>query len=172
MEITKINNLGIILFMIYCFLSCHIVRNDTLNDVNQICLDYIELLVEKYEESETKLLINIQEEMSEDENYHAYRISSRPPYLAKSIVPSKFEYVNEYPTVYFLLEQQSSKQQEDIKKTLMEKGIHNSEMAFRSKSNYPEWVLLTDQKTKSSILIKDSWYKDLGKLVELYKKEF
>lgn len=151
--------------LFFAFTSCK--SEQVADEISDTCSDYI-AFVKKQDYKKNKaneILISVYKEEIRTKKITAYRIAAQPRLIPFGLIPNNLRKINGYDVLFFSGIKDSYEQKMNLENRLKKMKIY-SEEAYRINSNYPEWVLIVNSKTKTKhYLVKDAWYKPLDSLI-------
>jgi len=145
------------------FYSC-IKESDRSKEIQYIVYEYVDFFKELKKLKKRDFVVNINVD-STNSKYIAYRIYMSPSLLEKSELPNKIDVYSNIKIAYFTKNIQDDVELKNkmISKLENEKFYKLDSMVIDS--NYPEWVVLINRKTKKQLIEKDMRYYPLDSII-------
>lgn len=137
--------------------------------IDAISYDYLDFF-EKYKDTNKlksrDFLLRIVVD-STNNNYLAYRIFMEPSGINENELPNRLDVYKKYRIAYFT-EKVKSREEILFLKNDLELDFFKKKDTIQYFSNYPEWIVLINEKDKKQQIIKDMSYQSLDDIIEKY----
>ena len=157
------------LFGFGCFYSCdESFAGDELDSSVHHYIQYFkeQLVLNKLTTRDFIVKIKID---SSNADFKGYRISTYPVLLDSTELPNKIDFYKGFKVAYFTKKLTDNEQIEKMKTTLRAKNYYDN-YEFSINSNYPEWVLMENNKNNCRFLMKNTYYQEIDTLIYLALK--